>query len=75
MLAVSRRLGHASISITMDRYGHLLPEVDGSIVDALDVALDKIDFGSTVGATTPPQRGATGNTEHEPAGRGGRQAL
>lgn len=36
MLAVSRRLGHASIQITNDRYGHLLPEVDLSMVSAMD---------------------------------------
>lgn len=57
MLAVSRRLGHASITITMDRYGHLLPEVDGSIVGALDGALDKIEFGSNVGAARPEPNG------------------
>lgn len=31
LLAVSRRLGHASIQITADRYGHLLPDVDEGI--------------------------------------------
>jgi len=62
MLAVSRRLGHASIMVTMDRYGHLLPEVDDSIVSALDETLDKIDIdgdagglGSRVGAVIPDQ--------------------
>ena len=27
--AISRRLGHASVSFTLDRYGHLMPEADG----------------------------------------------
>jgi len=36
MLAVTRRLGHASISTTNDRYGHLLPEVDRDMVSAMD---------------------------------------
>ena len=36
MLAVSRRLGHASIQITNDRYGHLLPEVDINMVSAME---------------------------------------
>jgi len=59
VLAISRRLGHASITVTMDRYGHLLPEVDASIMTALDDTLDKIDRGSTVGATDCAQQGAT----------------
>jgi integrase len=35
--AICDRLGHASITITMDRYGHLLPSVDAALADALDV--------------------------------------
>lgn len=35
LLAVSRRLGHESISITADIYGHLLPEADDAIRAAL----------------------------------------
>lgn len=31
LLAVSRRLGHESIKITADTYGHLLPEADDAI--------------------------------------------
>lgn len=36
MLAVSRRLGHASITTTNDRYGHLLPQVDLDLVAAME---------------------------------------
>src|SRR5450631_4136168 len=36
MLAVSRRLGHASITTTNDRYGHLLPQVDLDVISAMD---------------------------------------
>ena len=36
MLAVSRRLGHASITTTNDRYGHLLPQVDLDMISAMD---------------------------------------
>lgn len=35
LLAVSRRLGHSSIQVTADRYGHLLPAVDEGIRDLL----------------------------------------
>jgi len=38
VLAVSRRLGHASAAITSDLYGHLLPEVDVALVGLLDDA-------------------------------------
>ncbi len=29
-------MGHSSIQITMDRYGHLLPSVDDALAGALD---------------------------------------
>ena len=38
LTAVQRRLGHASIRITSDVYGHLLPEVDTAMMSALDEA-------------------------------------
>jgi len=34
--AVQERLGHSSIQVTFDRYGHLLPAIDLRIVEALD---------------------------------------
>ncbi len=37
--AISRRLGHSSITITMDRYGHLDPSLDDQINTAVDKAL------------------------------------
>lgn len=37
--AISRRLGHASITTTIDRYGHLLPDMDDDINAAVDRAL------------------------------------
>jgi integrase len=46
ILAVSRRAGHASISITADRYGHLLPEADEGVLKVLNAAM-----GGTVGGT------------------------
>jgi integrase len=36
---ISRRLGHESITTTIDRYGHLLPDVDVADVAALDEAM------------------------------------
>jgi integrase len=43
LTAIQRRLGHASIAVTSDLYGHLLPEVDESIVAAIEEALAHID--------------------------------
>lgn len=40
-LAISRRLGHANISVTMDVYGHLLPEVEDDLVAGLDATYRK----------------------------------
>ncbi len=37
--SIQRRLGHRSITTTIDRYGHLLPDVDTGDLVALDYAL------------------------------------
>jgi hypothetical protein len=34
---VAARAGHASVSFTLDRYGHLYPEADTALHDRLDV--------------------------------------
>lgn len=75
VLAISRRLGHASIAVTMDMYGHLLPEVDASIVASLNDTLDKIDYGSIMGAADDEPDGADRSGPDETAGQGGGQAA
>jgi integrase len=37
--AISRRLGHESITTTIDRYGHMLPDIDDDTIAALEVAM------------------------------------
>lgn len=37
---ISRRLGHASVSFTLDRYGHLMPEADGEAAAAVAALVD-----------------------------------
>jgi integrase len=49
--AVMEHLGHSSISVTMDRYGHLFPEELHRLADRLDAAR-----GEAVEAQTRPQR-------------------
>jgi len=38
-LTVKERLGHSSITVTMDRYGHLFPAQDAALAEALDKVL------------------------------------
>jgi len=35
-LAVMKRMGHSSITVTYDRYGHLFPQNDAEIIAGLD---------------------------------------
>jgi integrase len=41
-LLVQRRLGHASISITLGTYGHLFPEADEAVADGLDAMWEEM---------------------------------
>jgi integrase len=36
---IQQRLGHESITTTVDRYGHLLVHLDDDVADALEAAL------------------------------------
>ena len=38
-MTIKERLGHSSITTTMDRYGHLLPSLDEAVADGLDAVL------------------------------------
>jgi len=35
-MQIQARCGHSSISMTMDVYGHLFPEMDDGLADRLD---------------------------------------
>jgi integrase len=37
--AIQARMGHSSITVTLDRYGHLFPELDEAIATAFDARL------------------------------------
>jgi integrase len=37
---VSERLGHASISITLDTYSHVLPDMQDTAADAMDTIMN-----------------------------------
>ena len=34
--AIMERMGHSTITVTLDTYGHLLPKIDAALDDALD---------------------------------------
>lgn len=38
---IQERLGHASITTTMNRYGHLFDGLDATLIDGLDAAHDE----------------------------------
>jgi integrase len=41
--AIQHRLGHSSITVTLDRYGHLFPALDDALTDALDATYRAAD--------------------------------
>ena len=41
--AIQYRLGHSSITVTLDRYGHLFPALDDALTDALDTTYRAAD--------------------------------
>ncbi len=54
--AIQTRLGHGSISVTMDRYGHLMDGLDDQIAVHLDARAD------SVAPPARPQRSPAGHT-------------
>lgn len=68
LTAIQRRLGHSSISVTSDLYGHLLPEVDEGIIAAIE---GMINFRGNLGESVPEQAGAGRSMTEKPAGQSG----
>lgn len=55
---IQERLGHSTIRITFDRYGHLFPSLDERLKDGLDEAFEagrsgSLDRGAAAGESTP----------------------
>lgn len=53
---ISTRLGHSSISVTMDTYGHLLPSLDARLIDGLDAAYEAASRPTADGTVVPLRR-------------------
>lgn len=59
LTAIQRRLGHSSIAITSDIYGHLLPNVDQKLISCLERRLEIVG-GEHMGSIGPETRVRTG---------------
>jgi integrase len=46
--ALSTYMGHANISITLDKYGHLMPGNEDEAADLLDAYLERADTTARV---------------------------
>ena len=53
-LAIKERLGHSSITVTMDRYGGLFPRLEEAIGEGLDSVLRDSLAASVRPETAPP---------------------
>ncbi|MFD0883127.1 tyrosine-type recombinase/integrase [Streptosporangium algeriense] len=62
MAAVQRRMGHTSITTTIDRYGHLLPYVDQDLMDSSGLATPALN------AAEPAAQGLYGKAAFDAVG-------
>lgn len=52
---IQARMGHSSVQVTLDRYGHLFPELDANIAEGLDVTFRASLTLLQGGAETAPE--------------------
>ena len=45
---VQERLGHSSISLTLDTYSHVLPDMQNEVAETMDELVTPIDIGSEI---------------------------
>lgn len=57
--AISRRIGHKSIAVTDDIYGHLLEEIEDYLVNSLSEVMTVIEMGGTWGELSPDEPRST----------------
>jgi hypothetical protein len=59
-------MGHASVTITLDRYGHLMPGNENEAADLLDAHLDRAaDAPALARASAGVHRPSSKNGSHE----------
>lgn len=54
--AIQQRMGHSSVTITLDRYGHLLPSLDERMANGLDRMYRLAHLGSQEASEAPRSR-------------------
>lgn len=52
--ALAERLGHSTVRLSLDRYGHLFPDIDQTIADQLDAMFDPTAGAPDPAPTDPP---------------------
>lgn len=67
-LAVQRRLGHSSSTVTQDLYGHLMPDVDDGVIAAVE---GLINFRGNLGELTGEDRKRSATVGNEMPGQSG----
>ena len=67
IVAVSRRLGHASIEQTLKTYAHLLPETSSVLLDMLNSEHEKISHGWSLGGKNLEANETEGNHKKKTA--------
>ena len=70
-LIVSRRLGHSKVSITLDTYGHLMPEMQNEAAELMDelvtpVAIDLHQTAPNCTITAPRPFGQSKCDDNSP---------
>ena len=56
--AIQSRMGHSPVQMTLDRYGHLFPEIDEAIADGLQAAFLSSDGSGDTAAVLPIAAGS-----------------
>lgn len=65
LTSVQRRLGHSSIKVTSDIYGHLLPEVEDDTAAAVEEIMAAVDLGGIVGESIGAEPPSTDHDDSE----------
>ena len=71
---LQERMGHSTIRVTFDVYGHLLPGLGGQIADGLDEAFERAAKGPVAGAPVAAF-GAQRRHKNSPRARAGHKNL
>jgi integrase len=50
---VSERLGHSTVSLTLDTYSHAIPDLQQDAAEAIDLLLEKVAGGTVVTKMLP----------------------